>query len=254
MDPAAISGPNPHPLLGSVVGVDFSPKKVCSFDCIYCGVGMNTTKKTMEREMFHPVGDVLEAIARHVEPHGTPDTFFLTGSGEPMLYSGFGEMVMALKEIYPGAALTVYTNGSLLDDPDVRREIALCDPIQGNLDTVNERTLVRLSRPHPEALLRDRLEGYRTLKGELTGQRLWLHGVFVKGESDGPEGLRTLGEVIAEIEPDLYIVRTTNRTIEGLCEPVDASFRAVVEEAWRPFAFPVRYFLPEPENEPGPTA
>ena len=245
MAPVTITGPNPHPLLGSVVGVDFSPKKVCSFDCIYCGVGMNTTKKTMEREMFHPVGDVLEAVARHVEEHGTPGTFFPTGSGEPMLYSGFDEMAAALKEAHPDVALTVYTNGSLLDDPDVRREIALCDPIQGNLDTVDEATFLRLSRPHREALLRDRLEGYRTLKDELGGQRLWLHGVFVRGVSDDPENLLTLGEALAEIEPDLYIVRTARTSIEGVCEPVAAGFRSIVEEAWRRLDFPVRFSLPE---------
>ena len=245
MEPVAISNPNPHPLLGSVVGVDFSPKKVCSFDCVYCGVGISTTRKTMEREMFHPVGDVLEAIARHVEEQGTPDTFFLTGSGEPMLYSGFGEMAAALRGTYPGVALTVYTNGSLLFDPAVRREIALCDPIQGNLDTVDEATFLRLSRPHRDALLRDRLEGYRTLKDELTGQRLWLHGVFVDGVSDDLDNLRTLGQALAKIEPDLYIVRTTRRTVEGLCGPVSGGFRATVEEAWRRFDFPVRYFLPE---------
>jgi len=249
MDPVTVNGPTAHPLLGNVVGVDFSPKKVCSYDCTYCGVGMHTTKKTMEREMFHPVGDVLDAIAWHAAEHGIPDTFFLTGSGEPMLYSGFGEMTTALKETYPGVSLTVYTNGSLLTDPVVRREIALCDPVQGNLDTVDERAFLRLSRPHRDARLRDRLEGYRLLKGELTGQRLWLHGVFVKGESDDPEGLRMLGEGLAEIRPDLYIVRTTQRTIEGLCEPVDARFRAVVEEAWDRFDFPVRYSLPEPESD-----
>jgi wyosine [tRNA(Phe)-imidazoG37] synthetase (radical SAM superfamily) len=254
MSPVTIDGPTPHPMLGTVVGVDFSPKKVCSFDCIYCGVGMNTTKKTMEREMFHPVGDVLEAIARHVEEHGTPDTFFLTGSGEPMLYSGFGEMAAALKETYPDASLTVYTNGSLLTDQNVRREIAQCDPIQGNLDTVDERTFLRLSRPHRDASLRDRLDGYRMLKDELTGQRLWLHGVFVKGESDDPKGLRALGEVIAEIDPDLCVVRTTRRTIEGLCEPVDAGFRTVVERAWDRFDFPVRYSLPEANSDSDRTA
>ena len=81
-----------------------------------------------------------------------------------------------------------------------------------------------------------------------------MHGVFVKGVSDDRESLERLGETVAEIEPDLYIVRTTRRTIEGLCEPVDAGFRAVVEEAWRQFPFPVRYFLPEPEQELGPTA
>ena len=247
MDSVTITGPNPHPLLGVVAGVDFSPKKVCSFDCIYCGVGMNTTKKTMQREMFHPVENVLSAVAAHVAEHGEPNTFFLTGSGEPMLYLAFGEMAAALKEAYPDVSLTVYTNGSLLDDADVRREIALCDPIQGNLDTVNEQTLARLSRPHPEALFRDRVEGYRTLKGELVGQQLWLHGVFLEGAADDPNELRSLGEAVASIEADMFIVRTTRRTIEGLCTPVDASFRVVVEEAWAEFDFPVRYFLPEPE-------
>jgi len=247
MSSVTVEGPSSHPLLGTIVGVDFSPKKVCSFDCIYCGVGMTTTKKTMERELFHSVEGVLSAVAVHVAEHGLPDTFFLTGSGEPMLYSGFGEMAAALKEAYPDVALTVYTNGSLLDDPDVRREIALCDPIQGNLDTANERTLARLSRPHPEALLHDRVEGYRTLKGELAGQQLWLHGVFLEGAADDPNELRSLGEAVASIEPDLYVVRTTRRTIEGLCAPVDAGFRAVMEEAWREFGFPVRYFLPQSE-------
>ncbi len=245
MDPVTISGPNPHPLLGSTVGVDFSPKKVCSYDCIYCGVGVNTTKKTMEREPFHPVGDVLDAIAEHVEEHGIPDTFFLTGSGEPMLYAGFGDLALALKKAYPGASRTVYTNGSLLLDPQVRAEIAHCDPIQGNLDGVDEPTFLRLSRPHRSALLQDRLTGYRTLKAELSEQRLWLHGVFVRGVGDSPEDLKSLGEVLAELEPDLYIVRTTRRTIEGLCEPVDARFRAVVETAWSRFDFPVQFLLPE---------
>ena len=65
MSQVTITGPNPHPLLGQTLGVDFSPKKVCSFDCVYCGVGMNTTRKTMKREVFHPVADV-----RPVTPSG----------------------------------------------------------------------------------------------------------------------------------------------------------------------------------------
>lgn len=246
MDPVRITGPTSHPLLGAVVGVDFSPKKICSYDCVYCGVGMNTTKKTMEREMFHPVNDVLDAIACHVEEHGAPDTLFLTGSGEPMLYAGFGELAATLREEYPSTALTVYTNGSLLLDQQVRREIGICDPVQGNLDGADESTFLRLSRPHRATSLADRIEGYKTLRRELTGRKLWLHGVFVKGVSDDPEGLKRLGETLAEIKPDLYIVRTTRRTIEGVCEPVDAGFRSMVEETWRRFSFPVTYFLPEP--------
>ncbi|MBU0595838.1 radical SAM protein [Candidatus Bipolaricaulota bacterium] len=239
-----LSGPNQHPLLGSVLGVDFSPKKVCSYDCVYCGVGMNTTRKTMEREMFLPVSEVLDAIERHVNEHGIPDTFFLTGSGEPMLYAGFGEMAEGLKQRYSSAARTVYTNGSLLPDPQVRAEIALCDPIQANLDGADEAGFLRLARPHRETSLADRIEGYKALKAELDGQRLWLHGVFVKGVNDDPESLRHLGEALREIGPDLYIVRVSPRVIEGLCEPVEASFQTVVEDAWKDLEIPIRFALP----------
>ena len=245
MSPVPINGPTQHPLLGMTAGVDFSPKKVCSFDCVYCGVGIQTTRKTMERERFYPVQEIVEAVEKHVEEHGVPDTFFLTGSGEPMLYAGFGEMASALKALHPDAAFTVYTNGTLLGDPEVRREIALCDPIQGNLDTVDRETLLRLSRPHRDAGAVDRVAGYKALKAELTGQKLWLHGVFVRGIGDDPDSLQALGEAVAEIGPDLFVVRTTRRATEGLCEPVDAEFRDVIEAAWSELDLPVRFMLPQ---------
>jgi len=243
-----LSGPMDHPLLGRVVGVDFSPKKVCSYDCVYCGVGMNTTRKTLEREMFLPVDALVDAIDRFTGEHEVPDTFFLTGSGEPMLYAGFGETAVRLQDRYPSAAQTVYTNGSLLGDPLVRREIARCDPIQGNLDGAEEASFLRLSRPHRDTSIADRIEGFKALKRELDGQQLWLHGVFVKGFNDGGDELRALGDALAEIGPDLFIVRTTGRVIEGLCEPVGAGFRAFVDDVWADLAIPLKFNLPEPQG------
>ena len=238
-----ITGPNPHPLLGSMIGVDFSPKKVCSFDCVYCGIGMNTTRKTLEREMFYPVSDVLDAIETFIQENERPDALFLTGSGEPTLYQGFGEMCAQLRERYPQMTRTVYTNGSLLLDPAVRQELLECDPISGNLNTVDEAIFARMARHSPSASMKSVIDGYTMLRSELAGQKLWLDGVFLTGVNDDPEGVRALGETLAAINPDLYIVRTTRRVIEDLCQPVDASFQAIVEEAWADFDFPVRFFL-----------
>jgi len=244
MSDVTINGPNPHPLLGQMLGVDFSPKKVCSFDCVYCGVGMNTTRKTMDREMFHSVADVLAAIDAYMAESDAPDAFFLTGSGEPTLYAGYGEMVRALRAKHPDVACTIYTNGSLLSNSEVRREVAACDPVMGNLNTVDEGAFVRLSRPDPAVSLGRIIEGFGALRRELQTQKLWIDGVFIKGVNDDPQGLRALGEALADIEPDLYVVRTAPRVIEGLSERVDASFRAVVEDAWSDFDFPVRFALP----------
>jgi wyosine [tRNA(Phe)-imidazoG37] synthetase (radical SAM superfamily) len=240
----AITGPNPHPLLGSTIGIDFSPKKVCSFDCIYCGVGMSTTRKTLTREMFYPVDDVIDAVDAFVELNGQPDAFFLTGSGEPTLYKGFGEVAERLRQRYPEVVRTLYTNGSMLWNPDVRREMLACDPIMGNLNCVDEAVFARMTRHSPEASLQSVISGYKTLKAELLDQQLWLDGVFLKDANDDPDGLRALGETLAVINPDVYIVRTTRRVIEDLCEPVDAGFQAVVEDTWAGFDFPIRFFLP----------
>ena len=89
------------------------------------------------------------------------------------------------------------------------------------------------------------VEGFKMLKSELSDQNLWLDGVFLKRVNDDLDELKALGEALAEISPDLYIVRTTRRILEGVCEPVTAEFRDVVTSAWAEFDFPVRFFLPE---------
>lgn len=246
MPDVPITGPNPHPLLGQMLGVDFSPKKVCSFDCVYCGVGMSTTRKTMNRELFHPVEDVVAAVDAYMIGNEHPDAFFLTGSGEPTLYAGYGELVRTLRAKYPDVVCTIYTNGSLLGDPEVRRELAACDPIMGNLNTVDPATFARLSRPERAVSVEKTIEGFKVLRRELTTQKLWMDGVFLRGVNDDPEGLRALGRTIAEIRPDLYVVRTAPREMAGLSERVDASFRAVVEAAWADVDVPMRFFLPLP--------
>jgi wyosine [tRNA(Phe)-imidazoG37] synthetase (radical SAM superfamily) len=248
MPHVAIMGPNQHPLLGSMIGVDFSPKKVCSFDCVHCGVGMNTTRKTMERELFYSVEEVVAAVDAYMAENEAPDAFFLTGSGEPTLYSGYGKMVGTLRAKYPDVVCTIYTNGSLLSDPHVRQEVAECDPVMGNLNTIDEAAFARLSRPDRAASLKETIEGFRALRQELTTQKLWLDGVFLKGVNDDPESLRGLGKTLVDIGPDLYIVRTAPRVIEGLPERVDPSFRSVVEAAWAAHGFPVRFLLPRAES------
>ena len=103
----------------------------------------------------------------------------------------------------------------------------------------------RLSRPDRAASLRATIDGFKALRSELTTRKLWLDGVFLKGVNDDPEGLRALGVTLAEIGPDLYIVRTAPRVIEGLSERVEGDFQAVVEAAWSGFDFPIRFSLPE---------
>jgi wyosine [tRNA(Phe)-imidazoG37] synthetase (radical SAM superfamily) len=114
----------------------------------------------------------------------------------------------------------------------------------GNLNCVDEATFARMTRHSPAASLQSVISGYKALRAEPSGAQLWLDGVFLKGINDDPGAVRALGETLAIISPDVYIVRTTRRVIEDLYEPVDAHFQAIVETAWADFDFPVRFFLP----------
>jgi len=98
----------------NVLPVDFSPKKTCNHDCIYCGVG-RTTKWTMERSEFYPIEDVFSEINKYIENNGIVEYILLTGSGEPALYSGFGELADKIREKFPSIGIIAYTNGSLLN-------------------------------------------------------------------------------------------------------------------------------------------
>ena len=54
-------GPVPSRRLGRSLGVDLTPLKTCSFDCIFCQLG-RTTRKTMARTEYVPLADVIKEL------------------------------------------------------------------------------------------------------------------------------------------------------------------------------------------------
>lgn len=225
-----VKGTNDIGGLGSVLGVDFSPHKVCSFNCMYCGVGP-TTRKIFDREEFYPVEDVFDEIRDYVEKNSKPDYVMLTGSGEPTLYSGFGRLAKAIKEAFPDIKPTIYTNGSLLHYQDVRDQVSLCDLVMINLNTVDEVTFRRICRPHKKVVLDSVIDGIKQFRAQYTGL-LWMDVVLVKGINDSEEALEGLMDTVMGIGPDLYRVRTVRQTVEGRVEPVSAEFGERLKKKW----------------------
>lgn len=194
-----------HPLLGMLLPVDFSPLKTCSFNCYYCSLG-KTTNMTMEREEFFPIQDIFDEIDLYLQNNDYPDTIFLTGSGEPALYSKFGELARKIKEKYPTIKLTAYSNASLLSNPEVRKDFYECDIMQFNLNGVRSEEFQRINRHHGKVKVEDILEGLKKFKAE-SNKPIWIHTIFGEDFNISEENIIGLKNFISEFNPDKYIIR-----------------------------------------------
>ncbi len=202
-------GPVPSRRLGVSLGVDLVPKKVCSLDCVYCEVG-KTTKLSSERLPYIPFEKLTAELEDFMSKNPEPDYMTLTGSGEPTLNSRFGDIVNFIKSNYPQVKTSVLTNGTLLHDPQVRRELSRVDLIMPSLDAAGERAFRLINRPDPEHTLERHIQGLIDLRREFNGP-IWLEVLLLKGYNDDAEELARLKEAILEINPDSVQLNTLDR-------------------------------------------
>lgn len=201
-------GPVPSRRLGLSLGVDIVPLKTCTLSCIYCQVG-RTPEPTLERREYVPVQAVLDEIRERLEGGLRTDWITFSGSGEPTLNSGIGAIIHGIREL-TDVPICVITNGTLLSDPQVRRDIRDADAVMPSLDSAVEDTFRAIGRPHPDLHVADIIEGLARFREEFTG-KLWLEILLVQGLNDSPGELRALKEAVERITPDSVQLNTVVR-------------------------------------------
>ncbi len=117
-------GPVPSRRLGMSLGIDLVPHKVCSLNCIYCECG-SSTKLTIERKEYVPYNIVVKELGNYIENNPAPDYLTFSGSGEPTLNSRIGDIVQFIKQNIPKIPIAVLTNGTLLYQKEVRKELSM---------------------------------------------------------------------------------------------------------------------------------
>ena len=204
-------GPVPSRRLGLSLGVDLIPPKTCPFDCIYCEVGP-TTVKTRARREYIPAAAILAELEDYFGGAGpVPDYVTLAGSGEPTLNRGLGRIIARLKEITT-APVAVLTNGALLNDPEVRRELRQADVILPSLDAVSPELFQTINRPVAGLTAADLIAGLKALRAEYAGQ-IWLEVLLLRRLNDSPEELAKLKETLELIRPDKVHLNTAVRPV-----------------------------------------
>ncbi len=228
-------GPVPSRRLGASLGIDLIPKKVCSYDCIYCQIG-KTTNHTLKRKAYYPTEAIkreLEAFLDDPDNAGRVDILTFSGSGEPTLHAGIGELIRFLKSI-TDIPVAVITNGSLLWDPQVREDLLAADRVVPSLDAATPGAFESVNRPVEGLSVSKVVEGLKVFREAYHGE-LWVEVLLCEGVNDAEADLAVLKETLDAVGPDKIQLNTVVRP------PSEATAKPLSEERLRE----VRDFLGE---------
>ncbi|OPX32400.1 MAG: radical SAM protein [Gemmatimonadaceae bacterium 4484_173] len=204
-----VFGPVPSRRLGISLGVDLVPRKICSFDCVYCECGA-TTKLTAERKEYVPVEQVKQEIASFLNSNPPPEYVTLSGSGEPTLNIGFGEVIRFISSGWPEVPVAVLTNGSLLCSPDVRKDLMQADLVLPSLDAGSQEVFERINVPVPGMDIEEYTQGLVDFRAEFPGE-IWLETLILPGYNDSDEELDLMKAAFQRISPDRIQINTLDR-------------------------------------------
>lgn len=201
-----VFGPVPSRRLGRSLGVDLVPFKTCTYDCTYCQLG-RTTCKTVERKEWVPLDAVLDELDQGLATQ--PDYVTLSGSGEPTLYSRLDELIDAVKR-RTSIPVAVLTNGALLSNEDVRRQVAQADLVVPSLDAGSQAMFRCVNRPHESLSFEQVLAGLIAFRRRFSGQ-YWLEVFLVGAYSALAPELASIRRCVDLIKPDRVQLNTVTR-------------------------------------------
>jgi len=211
-------GPVPSRRFGRSLGVDLTPYKTCSLDCVFCQLG-RTTDKTVERREYVNMEEVLGELDEWLETDGKADYITLSGSGEPTLHERFGEVLALIREKSEIPSLLL-TNGTLLNLPEVREAAALASVVKVSLSAWDQASFGWVNRPHAELRFEELISGQKAFRREYTGQ-LWMEVFLVSGMNAMPVDVSRIAALADEIGPDRIQLNTAVRpAAEDFAVPV----------------------------------
>jgi len=241
---ARVFGPVVSRRLGMSLGVDLVPMKTCSFNCIYCQIG-RTPRPTVERRRFSHPEQLLDEVRDVLSSRSDIDYITLSGSGEPTLELGIGEIIHRLKEV-SDKPVAVLTNGSMFVRAEVREAVREADLILPSLDAATEDVFQKINRPHESLTLECLVTGLKQLRQEYAGV-IWLEVMLVRGVNDDEAHVRELARLVQRLRPDRVQLNTPVRPpAETSVQPLSHEGMEAARQLFGPEAEIIAEVEPEP--------
>lgn len=203
-----IFGPVPSRRFGRSLGIDLTPFKTCSLDCVFCQLG-RTTGETLERREYVPTDEVTAELDAWYREDGRADFLTLSGSGEPTLHSGFGK-VIGFARRRGEIPLLLLTNGTLLHLPEVREGASQANIVKVSLSAWDDASFHHINRPAPGLRFNDLVEGERAFREMYEGQ-LWMEVFVLWGMNSTPAEISKIAALAKTIGPDRIQLNTAVR-------------------------------------------
>lgn len=214
---APIFGPIHSRRLGISLGINLMPKdgKVCSFDCIYCECGFNKDfRPTLPRPTREEVAEALEAKLQEMSSEGQlPDVLTFAGNGEPTGHPHFPEIIddtISLRNKYcPEAKVSVLTNSTFINRPEVHEALMKVDNNILKLDTVSIDYINKVDRPVGHYDLEEIIRGIADFRGHAIIQTMFMKGEGV--DNTGEEFVQPWLEAVKQVAPQQVMIYTIDR-------------------------------------------
>ena len=201
-------GPVPSRRFGRSLGVDLTPFKTCSLNCIFCQLG-RSDHTVSDRKEYVPVKDVIAELEHWLKHDGQADFITLSGSGEPTLNSGFGDVLTFIKSNTKIPSLLM-TNGTMLHLPEVRKDAAMASVVKISMGAWDQESFEKLNRPDSAVTFNDLLQGEKDFSKEFDGE-LRLEVFVVDGVNSDPDDMRKIAAYVKEVAPDKVQLNTAVR-------------------------------------------
>jgi len=226
-----VFGPVPSRRLGSSLGINNIPPKVCTYSCIYCQIGKTITLQC-ERQAFYEPDDLAREVkekVNEVKKRNTKiDYLSFVPDGEPTLDINLGKIIERIRPLH--IKIAVITNGSLINRKDVREDLQKADLVSLKLDAATRKHWLRTDRPYKSLDLKAILDGMLEFKAIFKG-KIITETMLLKGMNDSYKEIRKIADFLRLLKPTKsYISIPTRPTaVKGVLPASDEALNVAYQ-------------------------
>ncbi len=205
-----VFGPVNSKRLGHSLGIDVTPKKICTYDCIYCQIGKNENTKVKQIETAD-VDSIVFEVQKYLHKYKNLEYITFAGSGEPTLYKDIKRLIIELRET-TNIPVCLITNGSLFYKQEIREQVLRADLVIPSLDAGCDETFQKINQPN-KAIEFDKMVDGLIKFSHLYKGSLWLEVFIIEGVNDNADEMGKIADIASKMKLEKLQLLTADRPV-----------------------------------------